>query len=257
MTVSRPLPAPRLPEPIHKVLDAFLEAARLSFGKQLHSIVLFGSAAEGQMRATSDVNLMLVLSAFDQNQADHLRQPLRVAQAAIQLRTMFLLNDEISAAVRSFAPKFADILRRRVILFGEDPFAAVTVSREAEIRQLRQQLLNITLRLRSAYVVQSLREEQLAFFIANMIGPLRSYSASLFELEGQPAGSPEHAFERLGAELTMSDWSSTLTAIAAVQSAQILQPGAAGRLLFQLLEFARLTIARVEALRAEERRESV
>lgn len=257
MTVSSPLPAPRLPDPVKEVLGDFLQAAQVSFGEQLRSIVLFGSAAEGKLHLTSDVNLMLVLSAFEQNQADQLRQPLRLAQSAIQLRSMFLLSDEIPAAVRFFAPKFADVLRRRVILFGEDPFAAVSVSREAEIRQLKQQLLNITLRLRSAYIARSLREEQLAAFIANIIGPLRSYAAGLFELEGQPAGSPEQAFERLGTELAIADWSRVLANVATVQGAQMLSPGVAGRVLFQLLEFTRLTIARVEVLPAEVRRESV
>jgi len=69
---------------------------------------------------------------------------------------MFLLNAEIPAAVCSFAPKFADILRRRFILYGEDPFASISIPREAEIRQLKQQLLNMTLRLRSVYVARSL-----------------------------------------------------------------------------------------------------
>jgi predicted nucleotidyltransferase len=257
MTVSRPLPTPRLPDPIQQVLGDFVQATQGAFGDQLRAIVLFGSAAEGKLHTTSDVNLMLVLSAFDQNCADRLRQPLRFAQAAIQLRPMFLLSEEIPAATRVFAPKFADVLRRRVILFGEDPFAGVTVSREAEIRQLKQQLLNITLRLRSAYVARSLREEQLAAFVADMVGPLRSYSAAMYELDGQPAGSPQEAFERLGTELKIADWSRTLADIAAVQGAQMLSPGVAGRVLFQLLEFVHLTIARVEAIPAEVRRESV
>jgi len=62
---------------------------------------------------------------------DQLRQPLRIAQAAIQLRPMFVLESEIPGATRSFAPKFADILRRRVILYGDDSFAHISVPRES------------------------------------------------------------------------------------------------------------------------------
>ncbi len=46
------------------MLDAVVDAARRAFGDDLRSIVLFGSAAEGRLRATSDVNLMLVLRRF-------------------------------------------------------------------------------------------------------------------------------------------------------------------------------------------------
>jgi predicted nucleotidyltransferase len=257
MSASSPLEVPHLPSQIQEVLQHFLDAAKISFGEQLLSVVLYGSAAEGKLRATSDINLILVLASFDQKKADPLRQPLRVAQTAIQLRPMFLLSEEISVATRSFAPKFADILRRRVILYGADPFASTTIPRDSEIRQLRQQLLNLTLRLRAAYVARSLREEQLALVIAGAAGPLRSYSASLLELEGKPADSPQQAFERLGTELGIADWSSTLSAITAAQESRLTSPGAPATLFFQLLDFALRLRARVEALSGEVSRESI
>ena len=198
-----------------------------------------------------------MLSAFEQTRADQLRQPLRIAQAAIQLRPMFVLESEIPAATRSFAPKFADILRRRVVLYGDDSFTHISVPREAEIRQLKQQLLNITLRLRAAYVARSLREEQLAIFIAGVIGPLRSAAAALLELEGQPATSPQQAFELLGLELQLPAWAEALSLIATIQEALLTPSGAAQHVVFQLLEFTRLVAARVETLSGEVRRESL
>src|ERR1700730_8755025 len=143
MSSSTPLPLPQLPPPFSEVLNPFLQSAKDAFSSDLLSVVLFGSAAEGKLRVTSDLNLILVLASFNQAKADLLRQPLRVVQAAIQLHPMFLLKAEIPHAARSFAPKFADIRRRRAILFGDDPFATLTIPRDAEVRQLRQQLLNL------------------------------------------------------------------------------------------------------------------
>ena len=257
MTTSKPLPDPQLSPEVRKVLGDFVEAACNSFGDQLRSVTLFGSAAEGKLRPTSDVNLVVVLSAFEKTRADQLRQPLRLSQAAIQLRPMFVLDSEIPDATRLFAPKFADILRRRFVLYGDDCFSAVSVPREAEIRQLKQQLLNITLRLRTAYVARSLREEQLANFIAAIIGPLRSVAAAVLELEGHPATSPERAFELLGLDLQLPAWDEALPLIAAIQDARLSPSGAAQHLVFQLLEFARLVTTRVEALSGEVRRESL
>jgi predicted nucleotidyltransferase len=257
MSTSSPLEVPQLPPQIQAVLDDFLKSAKSSFGDLLQSVILYGSAAEGKLRATSDLNLILVLSSFEQEKADPLRQPLRIAQTAIQLRPMFLLSDEISAAVRSFAPKFADILRRRVILHGNDPFASVSIPRDSEIRQLRQQLLNLTLRLRAAYVARSLREEQLALVIAGAAGPLRSYAASFLELEGRSAASPQQAFERLGVDLGIANWPSTVSATIAAQESRPNSPGSAAVLFFQLLDFAQRLRDRVEALSGEVRRESI
>jgi predicted nucleotidyltransferase len=257
ITTSKPLADPQLSPEVRKVLSDFVEATRNSFGDQLRSVTLFGSAAEGKLRPTSDVNLVVVLSAFEKTSADQLSQPLRIAQSAIQLRPMFVLDSEIPDATRSFAPKFADILRRRVVLYGDDSFSAVSVPRQAEIRQLKQQLLNITLRLRTAYVARSLREEQLANFIAGVIGPLRSAAAALLELEGHPATSPERGFELLGLDLQLPAWGEAVSLIAAIQDGRLTPAGAAQHLVFQLLEFARLATARVDGLSGEVRRESL
>jgi hypothetical protein len=251
MSSSTPLLLPQLPPPIAEVLNSFLQSAKDAFGADLLSIVLFGSAAEGKLHATSDLNLILVLASFHQSKADQLRQPLRVAQSAIQLHPMFLLKAEIPHVARSFAPKFADIRRRRAILFGEDPFATLSIPRDSEIRQLRQQLLNLILRLRAAYVARSLREEQLSLLIAGALGPLRSYAAALLDLEGRPAVSASQALQLLGAELSIPDWPQLFARLVATQETRFSAPGEAPRLFFPLLDLACRMQSRAEALSAE------
>ncbi len=251
MTNSRPLEAPQLPAQVKQVLDDFLQAARESFGKELLSVVLYGSAAEGKLRATSDVNLVLVLSSFEQNKVDSLRAPLRLAHAAIQLRPMFLLKEEIPSAARSFASKFADILRRRVILHGDDPFTSISIPREIQILELKQQLLNQILRLRASYVSRSLREEQLNLVIAHAIGPLRSSAGTLLDLQGTPTTSSQGAFERIGSDLVLANWQQTLVSLAVVQESRLANPGEAPHLLFQILDLACRMHSRAEALSGE------
>jgi predicted nucleotidyltransferase len=257
MTISRPLEAPQLPAQVKQVLNDFLQAAKESFGKELLSVVLYGSATEGRLRATSDVNVVLVLSTFEQGKADPLRAPLRVAHAAVQLRPMFLLKEEIPAAARSFASKFADILRRRVILHGDDPFATISIPREIQILELNQQLLNQILRLRASYVSRSLREEQLSSVIAHAIGPLRSSAAALLELQGRPAPSSQNALDFVGGELGLTNWPQTLASLSATQESRLAAPGEAPRLFFQVLDLACRMHSKAEALCGEVRRESL
>lgn len=68
-----PLPLPTLPAPVDRMLRDFRETACHALGSDLHSIVLFGSAAEGRLRPTSEVNVILVLSHFVQAKVDLLR----------------------------------------------------------------------------------------------------------------------------------------------------------------------------------------
>jgi predicted nucleotidyltransferase len=256
MSFTTPLEAPQLPATVKRVLDEFLLAVRNSLGGDLLSAVLYGSGAEGKLRSTSDVNLVLVLSSFEQPKVDSLRTPLRIAQAAIQLRPMFLLKEEISKAARAFASKFADILRRRVILYGEDPFAAVSISQDAQIVELRQQLLNQILRLRASYASRSLREEQLILIIAHAIGPLRSSAAAFFEIQGSPASSPQQALERIGSELGVPNWTQTLGLVSALQDSPRAAPREAAPLFFAILDLACRLQSRMETVSGEVQRES-
>src|SRR5206468_3891118 len=73
---------PDLPDRVRQVLDGIVDAARRAFGDDLRSVVLYGSAAEGRLRATSDVNVMFVLARFDETKANHFREPFRFACAA-------------------------------------------------------------------------------------------------------------------------------------------------------------------------------
>src|SRR2546428_157835 len=143
-----------LPDVVARVLDAFVAAAREAFGDDLVSVVLFGSAAEGALRATSDVNLIVILRAFDRARADAVRDAARVAHAAAGLRAMFLLREEVEQAAAAFAQKFADVRRRHRVLWGEDPFARLAVPRAALVARTNQVLLNLVLRLRAQYVIE-------------------------------------------------------------------------------------------------------
>src|ERR1700730_11137409 len=111
MTGSSVAPLEGLPGNVAAALSIFLAAARDALSADLVSAVVFGSAAEGQLGPASDVNLLLVLRAFAPEKIAQMRDAFLAAEAAIKLRVMFLLEDELSSAAEYFAQKFADILR--------------------------------------------------------------------------------------------------------------------------------------------------
>ena len=118
-------------------LGVFVEAAIAALGSTLRSAVLFGSAAEGRLRPTSDINLILVLRAFEIDRMDKLREPLHLAAIAARVAPMFVLENELEAVGTAFAVKFMDIGHRRRVLYGDDPFISLTIPRAATIARLR------------------------------------------------------------------------------------------------------------------------
>lgn len=241
-TESKPLP-----DRINSILTAFVDSTTKAFNKDLRSIVLFGSGAEGNLRPASDVNVVVVLEKFDQTNADQMREPLRQAEAAINLKAMFLLAHEVEPASQAFAVKFADIKRRHVVLYGDDPFSGLSLSRHDSISRLKQTLLNQTLRLRESYISRGLREEQLIRLIADAAGPLRTCAATLLELEGAPATSSKEALQKISSSIPGLEELDQRISMA--RQTQTLPIGVPAITLFQLIELTQLMWKRAAALK--------
>jgi hypothetical protein len=228
-----------LPDTVTSVLEPLIQAASSAFGDDLRSVVLYGSGAEQQLRLTSDVNLVMVARDFARAAVDAIREPLRVARAAGNVRVMLLPERDIASAAAAFSMKFADIRRRRKVLYGDDVFASLIIPPEALRRQIDEALLNFELRSRAAYAYDSLREEQLARLVAQAAGTLRPAAAALLELRGEPVGSPKTALERVAATLPNGPWDGPLTVMSRARRDRTLAPGEGGPALERLIALAR------------------
>jgi hypothetical protein len=238
-----------LPAHVDRVLEEFVATASQACGEALRSIVLYGSGAEGRLRATSDVNLILVLTEFTPRMADTLREPLRLGQAVARLAVMFLLESEVAAAVNAYPVKYLDISHRHRILHGSNPFEGLSFSRDACVFRLKQVLLNLRLRLRSLYVLRGLNEEQLVLVVADAVGPLRSCAATILELEGRSPPSPREALEQILPE--DSAWHEVMNHLSQARQTRTLEAGVAGKTLFQVMELTELLLSRVGKLAQE------
>jgi predicted nucleotidyltransferase len=233
-----------LPHDVSQGLDAFAARAREVLGEDLVSLVLFGSAAEGRLRATSDVNLMIVLARFDPARVDRLREPMRLAHALFRLEAMIVLESELADAAEAFAVKFADIRARHRVIAGRDVTASIAPTPAAMAMRLRQILLNFILRTRERYVLVSLRDEQLATVVADAAGPLRAAAEIMLQLEGRPEPSPKAALERLARELGRDRWAEPLARLSAARADGELAPGAGAKAVLELVALAEAMRAR-------------
>ena len=241
-------PLSGLPDDVVAELTRFVDAAKSAWGGNLRSVVLYGSAAEGKLRQTSDVNVLVVLRAFDRTETGRIREALRFARAAIRLEIMILLESEIAEAAAAFGVKFGDICARHRILFGDDPFDLFEVDRDAALARLRQVLLNLRLRLRERYASLGMRAEQLVRVAADTTGPLRACAATLCRLEGSPAESPKAALERIVKELNDPRFMSVLATLTEVRAGALLEPQAADDLIYSMMELAAALLERTRGL---------
>jgi len=170
---------------VEKVLKDFVAGCVKSFAGRLSSIALYGSATEGRTNAASEVNVIVVVQEFRQQDVAGIAQTVRLARAVIHLDVMYLLVNEVPAAVECFAHKFGGIVRRHRMLHGPDPFEGLAPSRSAEIHRLRYVIFNLQLRLRQGYAEHAGQDQELAVLLADTAGPLRACATALARLEGR------------------------------------------------------------------------
>jgi hypothetical protein len=226
-----------LPREVRDWLNWVSAALIRSFADDLEALVLFGSAAEGQMRASSDVNLLVVLRRFDAARADGVSEIIQNAAAAVELHPMFVLTTELQLAAESFAVKFDDILHRRFLLHGTDPFRTMVIPRSLLVHRLQQVLLNLALRLRATYILNHAREERLAVEIADAAAPLRRCAHAILELRGSAQESAKAALVVLASELG-DDWTADLQNLSKAREDLRLPAGSAGPLVLRLARLA-------------------
>ena len=147
---------------------------------------------------TSDVNIVMVFSHLDLDRVKAWRSQVELLVAAIDLQPLILLEDEIAAAAEAFAVKYFDILHRRRVLHGTDPFAALKISDEALQRRVSQVLLNLALRLRHTMFFGN--DTGRTHALVDAIGPLRASAVALQELTRQRRSEPREALLSFAAE---------------------------------------------------------
>jgi hypothetical protein len=175
---------------------------------------------------------------------------LRRISAAIRLHVMFLLDAELPAAMDAFAVKFGDIARRHRVLWGVDPFADRPLSPEKALARLKQILLNLAVRMREAYVLRSLREEQMVNLISELAGPLRACAATFMELKGTPEPNGKEALAKIAATLlpNAADAVELMHRISEARETRTLPAGVAGPTFHALRSLTEKMCAQADAM---------
>ncbi len=103
---------------------------------------------------------------------------------------------------------------------------------------MQQLLLNFKMRAREFYVVASLREEQLAHWIADAAAPLRSCAAALAMMQGQPATEGKQALALFVDHLNQPALSASLQSLSCAREQGYLAQGCAKKVMLNLLDIA-------------------
>lgn len=137
------------PVGIREILEQLKQ--ELTARPEVHSAALYGSYVRRTHRAgLSDINLALVLRGDD---VTGVTSALREAWRAARVDPWIARDIELPGLADVFASRVRDIQRNHEMLVGDDPWAALVVTRASLRLRVEQDLRNHQLRLRHSEVL--------------------------------------------------------------------------------------------------------
>jgi len=108
-------------EPTDKILNQLVEKLRQAHGKALRSVILYGSAATGDLHGSySDLNVLCVLDAVTPAALGAGEEVLTWWRGKGNPSPLLLSAEEFRTSTDCFAVEFHDIVERHRVLYGED-----------------------------------------------------------------------------------------------------------------------------------------
>ncbi|MDQ2747151.1 MAG: hypothetical protein M3T96_07835 [Acidobacteriota bacterium] len=155
--------------------DALVDDLRAAHGRNLVSVILYGSAASGDfVRNLSDYNLLIALREIAPKDLRAAQAPMREWNRMGHSVPVYFTVAELSDAADVFPIEFYQMEHARKVLYGTDVLANVEISDEFLRHQTEYELRSRLIRLRRSYIGASSSAADLANLMAES---LKSFTA--------------------------------------------------------------------------------
>jgi len=143
--------------------EAFIDDLRATHGKNLASVILYGSAAAGDfVRQQSDYNLLIALHKIAPKDLRAAQAPMREWSKLGHPIPVYFTVAELITAADVFPIEFHQMERARKVLYGVDVLANLNISDEYLRHQTEYELRSKLIQLRRRYIEASTSVEGLA-----------------------------------------------------------------------------------------------
>jgi predicted nucleotidyltransferase len=176
----QPMQAKEVRAAVQRWCDTLVAAS----SEPLQAVVLYGGLVKGEfVPGHSDANVAVVLRVAGPEVLDRLAPAVRQGALEFRLAALLLTEPDLRNFAEVFPGKFLDLQRHHQLLWGEDPFIRVSVSRSNLRLRCEQELRNLLLRLRQAYIARGERPESLEATLGHAVSSLLFNLGILVELQ--------------------------------------------------------------------------
>ncbi len=147
---------------IRSFVDEFVEKMRAATGENLISIVLYGSAAEGEFHPEySDLNTLCVLRDASFASLSKIAGVVEWWRGKKQHPPLVLTETDLRTSADVFSIEFVDMKQRHRVLYGEDVLRNLEIPMHLHRSQVEYELREKLFLLRQHFVVAGSNEKQL------------------------------------------------------------------------------------------------
>jgi len=220
----------------------FLEQVRDVFGKELLSVIAYGSAMTADYRPkTSDHNFLVVLTPEG---IAAIRKVQRAAGGWMRDRIhfpMFMTKDFIASSLDSYPVEFFNMKQAYEVLAGEDVLKDLVIPNANLRLQCERELKGKLLHLRQGYVFTQGKPRRIRALVNQSLSAFASIFRALLFLNGKPAdGTREAVLNRACGEFHLD--------IALFQNLAMIRQKGITYAKFELENFMERYIAEIERL---------
>ena len=165
--------------------EAFLDDLKAAHGKNLASVILYGSAAAGDfIPQASDYNLLIALRKITPRDLRNSHAVMREWTRLGYHVPVYFTVDELRTAADVFPIEFHNMERARKVLYGADVLADLQFSDEYLRHQTEYELRSKLIRLRRAYIPASASVASLLELMAESLSSFASLFRAVLMLKG-------------------------------------------------------------------------
>jgi predicted nucleotidyltransferase len=165
--------------------EAFIDDLRSTHGKNLVSVILYGSAAAGDfVRKQSDYNLLIALERITPKDLRASQAPIREWSKLGNPLPVYFTVSELQNAADVFPIEFHQMERARRVLYGADVLADLNISDEYLRHQTEYELRTKLLQLRRAYIPASGSVESLTNLMADSLSSFIALFRAVLLIQG-------------------------------------------------------------------------
>lgn len=163
--------------------EAFLDDVKAAHGKNLASVILYGSAAAGDfVPRKSNYNLLIALNKITPKDLRNAHATMREWAKMGHPVPVYFTVDELQNAADVFPIEFHNMERARKVLYGADVLANVRISDEFLRHQTEYELRSKLIRLRRAYIPASVSVEGLTRLMVESLSSFASLCRAVLML---------------------------------------------------------------------------